>query len=226
MNNSTVRKLFLFTLLLVMVLNGCSSADKKENSAALSYNYPPPLEGISWGMSENEVIKAFGMNEKKIEWQESDSIDYFGNGKAGTDRFFVVEDPVTFLDEEVTATVAFSDDIGLSYVFLQLNDTSDANMAKVQLKLQERYGSSWGTVVQDIDKEQKDKLREFLLEHGMSEEAVDLLLRDISEERKEDKAREVPLVSYSIETNAESPAYGSINFKGYLAAMLERSAGR
>ena len=63
MNNSTVRKLFLFTLLLVMVLNGCSSADKKENSAALSYNYPPPLEGISWGMSENEVIKAFGMNE-------------------------------------------------------------------------------------------------------------------------------------------------------------------
>ena len=66
-------------------------------------------------------------------------------------------------------------------------------------------------------------LKEFFLEHGTPEKTIDTLLRDISDDVKGDKAREIPLVSYSIETNLNSPAYGSINFTGCFAAMLEHS---
>ena len=218
-----MKKLLLFLLVITIVFSGCSLAGKKENGDKLSYNYPPPLNGLIWGMDKNEVIKILNLNEKDVEWQESKGIDHFGNGKAGTDKFFRIEDPITFLGEEITATVSFYEDIGLSYISMQLNDTSDTNIVEVQRKLQDKYESSWGTILQDLSKEQKNKLKEFFLEHGTPEKTIDTLLRDISDDVKGDKAREIPLVSYSIETNLNSPAYGSINFTGYFAAMLEHS---
>ena len=206
---------WIFTFFLFL-LSGCSINDGKEQQK-ISYDYPPPVEGLSWGMSEEEVLNRFELTDREVKWQEYEGTNLFGTNEGGKYRFFVLDDSLEFLEEEVTATFLFYQEIGLEEIALRFNDCSEQNVEEnVPLKLQESYESSWGTDVLQLEDTYKEKLKEYLLANGMQKEAVAWVFEEKEHPRH-------PLVSYEMDTNPNSRAYGTVVFHGYLAAMLEHA---
>ena len=211
-----MKRFILFFTFLLFLLSGCAVKDNNSQQK-VSYNYPPPVDGLSWGMSEKEVLNSLDLEDSDVKWQEYEGINLFGAEEQGKYRFFVLDDSLDFLGEKVTATFLFYNEIGLEEIALSLNNRSEQNVeVTVQLKLQENYESSWGTDVLQLEDEQKEKLKEYLLANGMPQEAVDWVFEEKDQPRH-------PLASYELDTNPNSPAYGTVVFHGYLAAMLEHA---
>lgn len=205
----------IFTFFLFL-LSGCSGHDVNGQNK-ISYDYPPPVDGLSWGMSETEVMDHFRLTEQEITWQEYEGANLFGDKNDGTYRFFVLNDPLEFLEEDVSATFIFYQEIGLEEILLTFHDCSEQNIeVNVPLKLQEKYESSWGTDVLQLEDAHKKNLKEYLLANGMPKDAVEWMFEE------KDYSRH-PLVSYEMDTNPNSQTYGTVAFHGYLAAMLEHA---
>lgn len=208
----------LFFLLTLAVLAGCSRQEEK----AAEYDWPPPVEGLSWGMSEEEASDVLDWEDGEVIWQEYDDADVFGTGQTRKKRWAEAQTPVVFLEETFTVALGFDEDIGLSYISMMPDDTSEENLVQIQRKLQETYENAWGTCFQELEEEPKEQLNEYLLEKGMTRQQVDALLKNLTDD-EEDRIRERPLVSYSVELSSDSFSYGAVIFKGEGAAMLERS---
>lgn len=206
-------KLF-FLAGICLLLTGCMQDGKTGNTSSLSYDYPPPLEGLTWGMSEEEVLRNLDLKDNDVEWKESGTGDIFGTGKQATYRFFYLEEPVIFLEEEAQAILNFYPNIGLFRISLDFRDKTERNVeVDIPLKLQEAYESSWGTLASDLPENQQQKVKEYFLENGTPEEVADSLF----------EGERLALVTYELDTNKNSPVYGSISFTGYLAGILEHA---
>lgn len=197
-----------------LLMTGCMQDDKVENASSLSYDYPPPLEGLTWGMSEEEVLRNFDLKDNDVEWKESRMGDLFGAVEQETYRFFYLEEPVIFLEEEAQAILQFYPNIGLFRISLDFRDKTEKNVeVDIPLKLQEAYESSWGTLASDLPESQQQKVKEYFLENGTPKEIADSLF----------ESERLALVTYELDTNKNSPFYGGINFTGYLAGILEHA---
>lgn len=197
-----------------LLMTGCMQDGKVENASSLSYDYPPPLEGLTWGMSEEEVLRNFDLKDNDVEWKESRMGDLFGAVEQETYRFFYLEEPVIFLEEEAQAILQFYPNIGLFRISLDFRDKTEKNVeVDIPLKLQEAYESSWGTLASDLPESQQQKVKEYFLENGTPKEIADSLF----------ESERLALVTYELDTNKNSPFYGGINFTGYLAGILEHA---
>lgn len=204
----------LFLAGICVLLTGCMKDDRAENASSLSYDYPPPLEGLTWGMSEEEVLQNFDLKDNDVEWKESRMGDIFGTREQETYRFFYLEEPVIFLEEEAQAILHFYPNIGLFRISLDFRDKTEKNVeVDIPLKLQEAYKSSWGTLASDLEESQQQKVKDYFLENGTPKEIADSLF----------EGERLALVTYELDTNKNSPFYGGIHFTGYLAGILEHA---
>ncbi len=204
----------LFLLAVCALLSGCTQEDRKNRENTLSYDYPPPLENLSWGMSEEDVLASFGLKDSDIEWTEYEVNDIFGSGGKNTLRQFSLKEPIEFLDETAMAILYFYDRIGLSRIAIVFDDKTERNIeVDIPLKLHEKYESTWGTLTSELDEPLQLKMKEYLLENGTPEDAADFIF----------EGRKRALVTFEVSTNQNAPNYGSILFTGYLAAMLEHA---
>lgn len=208
-----ITKLFFLAGLCVL-MTGCMQDGKAGNASSLSYDYPPPLEGLTWGMSEEEVLRNFDLKDNDVEWKESRMGDLFGAVEQETYRFFYLEEPVIFLEEEAQAILQFYPNIGLFRISLDFRDKTEKNVeVDIPIKLQEAYESSWGTLASDLPESQQQKVKEYFLENGTPKEIADSLF----------ESERLALVTYELDTNKNSPFYGGIHFTGYLAGILEHA---
>ena len=208
-----ITKLFFLAGLCVL-MTGCMQDGKAGNASSLSYDYPPPLEGLTWGMSEEEVLRNFDLKDNDVEWKESRMGDLFGAVEQETYRFFYLEEPVIFLEEEAQAILQFYPNIGLFRISLDFRDKTEKNVeVNIPIKLQEAYESSWGTLASDLPESQQQKVKEYFLENGTPKEIADSLF----------ESERLALVTYELDTNKNSPFYGGIHFTGYLAGILEHA---
>lgn len=208
-----ITKLFFLAGLCVL-MTGCMQNGKAGNASSLSYDYPPPLEGLTWGMSEEEVLRNFDLKDNEVEWKESRMGDLFGAVEQETYRFFYLEEPVIFLEEEAQAILQFYPNIGLFRISLDFRDKTEKNVeVDIPIKLQEAYKSSWGTLASDLPESQQQKVKEYFLENGTPKEIADSLF----------ESERLALVTYELDTNKNSPFYGGIHFTGYLAGILEHA---
>lgn len=208
-----ITKLFFLAGLCVL-MTGCMQDGKAGNASSLSYDYPPPLEGLTWGMSEEEVLRNFDLKDNDVEWKESRMGDLFGAVEQETYRFFYLEEPVIFLEEEAQAILQFYPNIGLFRISLDFRDKTEKNVeVDIPIKLQEAYESSWGTLASDLPESQQQKVKEYFLENGTPKEIADSLF----------ESERLALVTYELDTNKNSPFYGGINFTDYLAGILEHA---
>lgn len=208
-----ITKLFFLAGLCVL-MTGCMQDGKAGNASSLSYDYPPPLEGLTWGMSEEEVLRNFDLKDNDVEWKESRMGDLFGAVEQETYRFFYLEEPVIFLEEEAQAILQFYPNIGLFRISLDFRDKTERNVeVDIPIKLQEAYESSWGTLASDLPESQQQKVKEYFLENGTPKEIADSLF----------ESERLALVTYELDTNKNSPFYGGIHFTGYLAGILEHA---
>ena len=211
-----MKKNYFFFTFLLFFLYGCSPGNT-ESQPKISYDYPPPVEGISWGMSEEDLISRLGLEDSEMEWQEYESGNPFGNGEKVTYRILNVDRTEEFLEEEALVSYSFFEGIGLEKVVIRFADLTEQNVeVDVQLKLQESYESSWGTEISTLEEDQKSRIREYFLANEMPEEVADWVL-------EEKEAPRHPMVSFELDTNPDSPAYGTVVFHGYLAAMVEHA---
>ena len=130
-----MKRFILFFTFLLFLLSGCAVKDNNSQQK-VSYNYPPPVDGLSWGMSEKEVLNSLDLEDSDVKWQEYEGTNLFGAEEQGKYRFFVLDDSLDFLGEKVTATFLFYNEIGLEEIALSLNNRSEQNVeVTVQLKL-------------------------------------------------------------------------------------------
>mgnify|MGYP000697738603 CR=1 FL=1 len=101
-----MKKNYFFFTFLLFFLYGCSPGNT-ESQPKISYDYPPPVEGISWGMSEEDLISRLGLEDSEMEWQEYESGNPFGNGEKVTYRILNVDRTEEFLEEEAYGVVFF-----------------------------------------------------------------------------------------------------------------------
>lgn len=207
-----VKKLFIIFALAAGLLSACS---KTEPEKQISYDWPPPVEELSWGMSGEEAVEALGLTDDEITWEEAETGDPFGSGEKVKMRWFQMEEPMEFLEEEVSAAFYFNEKTGLDTISFEFADKSWRNIeVDVQKKLMENYESSWGTMLEELDGETLEMLKSYMVENGTPEDAAERMFSD------EDLLHR-PLASYELNMQEGSPAYGSLLFHGSQAAMME-----
>lgn len=209
-----ISRILLASICMCALLGGCKDTEIHDTSKKLSYEYPPPIENLSWGMSEEDVLKKFNLQNEDVTWKEYEVDNIFEAGGKSTVRYFYLKDTIKFLDEESNAICYFYDKIGLSRIAIVFLDRSEHNIeVDVPLKLKEKYESTWGTLVNELDESSQQKLKEYLRENKMPEDVIEYIF----------EGRRRAVVTYELNLNKNTQGYGSVLFTGYLASMLEHA---
>lgn len=186
-------KKLLLGLLAVCFLGGCSTQEEPED---VTYDWTPPFEDVSWGMGEDEAMEALDLDVEEA------ALDV-------TPEKYQVFSFTSAMETEVgmaAPDLVFEPGFGLIGVTLRYMPTEE-EAAETLTKLEAAYGKSddgtWsGTKFGDL---------------GLSAEQV-AAFKEEDEKISEDD----PVVTITLNQDAQAVKYQECAFEGKRAAILEQ----
>ncbi|MGO4109725.1 hypothetical protein [Paenibacillus sp. YAF4_2] len=205
-----MKKIFLIVMLLsttLLLIVGCS----KEKTSP--YGTPVPIKGLKWGMNEEEVMNALKLSDKDIT-----NVD---TGHAHNDQINF-NNPIKLFDHPAEASMTFSYNIliGITAQFAP-EDVPDLEKAITKERgtgiykyngKNEKADVTWADDILENNKTWKAAVKEIYKKLGVK----------VSDNLMEDgvSVGQMPITSWNLTIDKNSPRYGNMIINGDVAAML------